>query len=290
MPDDTQRVRVGVELRRLREEAQLSGQEVAAAVGWSQSKLSRIETARFGFTIAELTVLLDYYGVPEEVRAELLGATAEEGGVNGAWVVRAGGPVRRQGEVAAVESRVTRMRQYHPIIMPGQLQSRNYAKNLAAAAGFKDPNEIANRRLRRQTLLGNTGSPDYTAVVDARSLCRWPGPRRVIVDQLEHLLARAALPTVSIRLLRMGGGIAVMALTPFVIYDFRAGTSPTVVLLEAQNTDLYLSADQDVEIYASLFDRLTEEAMTESDSLDTLRSLVDHMRADKKATPGGVLA
>lgn len=290
MGESAQRIRVGMELRRLRADAELSGQEVATAVGWSQPKLSRIENGRFGVSLSDLTTLLDFYGVSEEVRAELLTVAAEGTGVGGSWVVRAGGPPRRQGEVAAVESRVTRMRQHHPLVIPGQLQARIYARHLAAAAGLPNPEEIARRRAKRQGLLEGPDAPQYDVILDLRTLCRWPGPRRVIVDQVEHLIERAKLPAVHLWLLPVGGGAHSMPLAPFLIYDFRAGTSPTVVLLEAQNTDLYLSAVEDVAMYDNLFAGLLAEALSERESLRRLELLLEEMRKNPKSTPGGVLA
>ncbi|BCJ37947.1 hypothetical protein Athai_54500 [Actinocatenispora thailandica] len=132
-----QRARVGAELRRIRLAEGLSGEDVGAALGWSQSKVSRIETGRFGVSIPDLSALLSYYGVPEEVKAELLSTAADDAGIDGAWIVRAGGTPRRQGEVQAVETQLKRFRQHHPLLVPGQLQSEEYAReNARLGAGL----------------------------------------------------------------------------------------------------------------------------------------------------------
>lgn len=287
MVGSVHRQRIGAELRRIREDAGLSGEDVASALGWSQSKVSRVETARFAISIADLAELLDHYGVAEEVRAELLAGIADDANVPGAWVVRAGGPPRRQREVAAVESRVTQMRQYHPIVVPGQLQSRSYARQLADAAGYPDPDEVASRRVGRQKLLDGPDAPEYLAVLDTRCLMRWAGSRTIIVDQVEHLLARAQQPSISVRVLTPGGKASALALAPFLIYDFKVRTSPSVVLLEAHGTDLYLSAQQDVATYAELFDLLLADTISSSESLRYLRSLVEEMKENPKLVPGG---
>jgi len=266
------RQRVGAELRRLRESLGLSGTQVAEALGWSQSKISRIETGRFGVTVWELAALLDYYGVPEEVRAELLAVTAEGTGVEGAWIVRAGGTHRRQGEVAAVESRVTRIRQYQAMAVPGQLQSPDYTRALACAGGYPDPDSIALQRRRRQELLEGTDAPEYLVIVDARALTRWPGPSEVMLRQIDYMVERANLSSVTLHVLPPGGQASAVAFTSFVLYDFRERTSPTVVMVESQTADLYLSADRDVEAYAALFDRLRNEALDPVESLKYLKT------------------
>lgn len=66
---DRDRGLLGAELRRIREGQDLTGMEVAAALGWSQSKVSRMETGRFGASVGEVARLLDHYGVHEELRA-----------------------------------------------------------------------------------------------------------------------------------------------------------------------------------------------------------------------------
>ena len=71
------RRRLAAELRRLRELAGLTGGEAAQRLGWSGSKVSRIETHRTGVKAADLGRLLDLYLVGEGHRAELL-ALAEE--------------------------------------------------------------------------------------------------------------------------------------------------------------------------------------------------------------------
>src|SRR5437016_1417090 len=140
---DAALVRLGGELRRIREQAELSGSEVARAIGWSQSKVSRVETGRFGASLAEVATLLDFYGVPEEVRAELLAQTARHEGLQGAWVVRAGGTRRRQAELGTIEGRASRVRQYQATAVPGLLQTERYARAIADAMGFEAPASIA---------------------------------------------------------------------------------------------------------------------------------------------------
>jgi transcriptional regulator with XRE-family HTH domain len=272
------RQRVGAELRRIREDLGLSGVQVGEALGWSQSKVSRVETARFAVSVWELAALLDYYAVAEEVRAELLTVTAEDSGMDGAWIVRASGPPRRQREVAAVESRVTRIRQYQAMLVPGQLQTFDYARAVARAGNFANPDEIAVRRRRRQELLEASDAPSYTAVLDERALTRWPGSSDVITGQLHHLVERSKLPSVTLRLLPTGGEAAAMAMAPFTTYEFREGTSPTVVFLETQTADLYLSAADDVAAYGGLFERLTREALGPAESVKYIKSLARQTR------------
>ena len=146
---------LGSELRRMREVIGLSGMAVAAELQWSQSKVSRIEAGRLGVSLSDLSALLRTYGASEEVTAELLTMAAAGGGKAGAWIVQAGGTVRRQGEVAAIEARVHRIRQYSLTTVPGLLQSPAYTAAMARVGNFGDPAALVKARAARQSLLGS---------------------------------------------------------------------------------------------------------------------------------------
>jgi transcriptional regulator with XRE-family HTH domain len=263
----------------MRELCGLSGMQVAAELGWSQSKVSRIEAGRLGTSLNDLSALLGLYGVTEEVRAELLAAAVASDGLPGAWIVKAGGPPRRQGEVAAIEARVDRIRQYAAMAVPGLLQSESYMRAMARSAGLPDVEDIVSRRLARQELLWADNAPEYRLVLDERVLQRWPGGAGVMDEQLVRLAEVAELPNVHLKVLPVGSGAAVMSFTPFLIYDFRAKGAGPVVMLESQTADTYLSAVDDVASYGSLFDGLARDALSSEASAVHLRQLRERVAA-----------
>ena len=270
---EASRAHLGGELRRIREAAGLSGMSVANELGWSQSKVSRVETGRFGASLSEVADLLNFYGVAEEVRAELLASVARAEGLEGAWVVRAGGSTRRQSGVQAVESRVRRIRQYQVLWVPGLLQSRAYAAAVARSGGFGPVEAFVERRAQRQQIVSG-GGVKYEVVVEEDALRRTPGRERdVLPGQLDHLLAAVNAGWVDLRV-RPAVGAGVFAATSFVLYDFREG--PPVVLCEAQSADLYLSAARDIAGHQRLFRGLQKEALDR----DASRALVESVRRE----------
>ncbi|MEU0156841.1 helix-turn-helix domain-containing protein [Micromonospora fulviviridis] len=268
---------VAAELKRIRESIGASGEEVAAALGWSQSKISRVENARIAISVRDLATLLHYYGASEEVRAELLAATAEDAGYPGAWVVQAGGPRRRQTEVASIETRVTSIRQYYPLMIPGQLQSPDYALAFTRLGGWPDPESIVARRMKRQELLGSAHSPRYTALLEARGFLSWPGGRDVMMGQIDFIRVRAQQRNISIQVIPLREDRLAAAIIPFTLYEFASGSQPSVVFVETQTADLYLSAQPDIDTYEDIFGKLTSEALDEETSLDYLAELVSHV-------------
>jgi transcriptional regulator with XRE-family HTH domain len=256
----------------------IAGEDVATALNWSQSKVSRVENAKIGISMRDLAALLHYYGVPEDVRAELISMNAEESGQDGAWIVRAGGTTRRQGEVAAIETRVTAIKQFHSSLIPGQLQSPSYARWFVTAAGYSDVDGIVQRRMARQQLFLSSDAPAYSAVLDARALLYWPDRDAAVVEeQFEHLKLRMELPAIQLRIIPLGAMHRAAALVPFIIYTFRT-KSPAVVLAESQTADLYLSSPIDVRVYEDLFQRLSGDSLSHDDSRTYLDVLARDIR------------
>lgn len=250
---------VGFELRRIREAAGISGSAVARDLGWSQSKISRVETGRFGASVSEVAELLAYYGVAEEVRAEILGSVARSSGLEGAWVVSAGGAPRRQAAVEAVESRVKRLRQYQTAWIPGLLQTASYATAICEAAGLS-ADVVVPARLERQRLLAERRGVRYEAVLDESTLRRSPRATSAdMVDQMTHLLDLLDTGYADLRVLKLGAVVPTFAVGSFVLYEFKSG-SP-VVLCENQTADLYLSADRDIAAYLKVFRGLHKDAL-----------------------------
>jgi len=246
----------------MREGLELTGVEVARAIGWSQPKLSRVETGRFFPSLSELGILLDYYGVTEDVRAELLARVASRDGVQGAWVVRAGGPRARHASLSAVESRAARLRQFQSAVIPGLLQTPAYARAVAASGGYPDVDGIVRRRVSRQTeYLGN--GAQFDVVLSEAVIRASPASPQVMDEQLQQLLSPAA--GVSVQVLPLAHGLPVAPLGSFLCFEFGRGR-PSVVLIESQTADVYLSSPGDVAAYEALFASLSEAALSVEES------------------------
>jgi len=112
------------------------------------------------------------------------------------------------------------------MLVPGLLQSRGYIEAIVLAGGFEFPEALVARRLERQRLLTGPAAPRYEVVVDARALLYRPGDLDVTVDQLDHLVDRAMLPAVQLRIVPLQTGRAALSMTPFMIFDSAARRRP----------------------------------------------------------------
>lgn len=267
------RVRVGAALRRLRVAAGLSGEQVARTLGWSQSKVSRIEGGLHSITVKDVAALLDTYGVSDDRRAELLGATAADNG-EGAWIVRRNGPRRHPSHAPAAEPATTRIRQHQPVALPGLLQTREYARAVSEAAGGDDPDAVAEAWMRRQEALTAVDGPQYDVVLDTRALLLAVGPVELVRQQILSLAVRAQrLPRLDLRVIPLHRPASARCATGFTLYDFRAAHSAPVAWIESPTGDTYFSAPEDIDRYAALFTTLCGEALGGADSARYLRSL-----------------
>jgi transcriptional regulator with XRE-family HTH domain len=227
MPDQGTSVggrRLAGELRRLREVTGLTGEEVSQRLGWSGSKLSRIELHRIGVKQADLRKLLALYEVDDSHRDDLL-ALARESGKKGRLVRATAGFPQVAGYVSA-ESEAESVWIWEPQVIPGLLQTAEYAR--AVRQPFFEmfpgpPSEIdrwVETRLLRQQVLTRDPPLQLQAVVDESVLRRGFGGETVMRQQLEHLSASSELPNVEVRIYPLGGNHSLLATAGFSYMQF----------------------------------------------------------------------
>lgn len=216
--------RLAAELRRLREHAGLTGEEVSQRLGWSGSKLSRIELHRIGVKQADLRKLLALYGVDDSYRDELL-ALARESGKKGRLVRATGGFPQVAGYVSA-EAEAESVWNWEPQIIPGLLQTRDYARAVRQLwlDMFPGPPSETERwaaaRLLRQQVLSRDPPLQLSVIIDESVLGRGFGDATVMRQQLEHLAEASELPNVEVRIYPINGEYPPLATGAFSYMQF----------------------------------------------------------------------
>ncbi len=195
--------RLAAELRRLREHAGLTGEEVSQRLGWSGSKLSRIELHRIGVKQADLRRLLALYGVDESYRDELLALARESKQRGLPQKAAARFPV---ATYAFAEAEAESVWNWEPQVVPGLLQTPEYARAVRELwhRMFPSPPAEIDRwvevRLLRQQVLKRDPPLQLSVVIDESVLRRRFGDEAVMRQQLEHLLDAAELPNVGVQI------------------------------------------------------------------------------------------
>lgn len=220
--------RLGKELHRLREDFDATAEEIANRLGWSQSKLSRIENARIGVRVSDVRLLLELYEVDEGRKGEIL-ALAEAATRRGWWHRYQQVLPEQFAKFVALEAEASSALAYATYTVPGLLQDEEYARRTlesARAVTVDTQRDIATRvevRMRRQELLLRKENPlKFDAIIDESVLLRTIGNRDVMRRQMLKLLSFAEVPGITIRVLPLGVHREPIVGEAFILLKFRS--------------------------------------------------------------------
>ncbi|MDL5200182.1 helix-turn-helix transcriptional regulator [Streptomyces sp. ALI-76-A] len=276
------RRKLGAELRALRAGAGLTSGEAARLVGWHQSKVSRIETGASGVKPADVRLLLDVYGVRDSQLRELLLVLAgsdESVGRHHWWHAYRGVLPPTYRDFISLESQASAMRTLETSVVPGLLQTPEYARAVTRAAvdGMAEErvDALVEVRLARQDVLRSEPPLELSAVLDEAVLRREVGGPEVMTRQLERLVEAARLPHVRLQVLPFAAGAHIGVTGPFVIFSFSSTSDLDVVVLDHLTSSLYLERKEDLQAYTEAFNALQFHALSPEDSLDYIAVLGD---------------
>jgi transcriptional regulator with XRE-family HTH domain len=261
------RRRLSGELRRLRDQAQLTIDDVAEKLSCSASKISRIETGHVGVTPRDTRDMLKLYGVEPDQLEDLV-QLAKEARRKGWW--HSYNEVFT-GAFVGLEAETSSLRAYQALLVPGLLQTEDYMRAVIRAAR-PDATEAqvtkrVKARLARQRLLTDIDPPRYWAVIDEAVLCRTVGGPKVMHAQLNFLISRASLPHVTIQVLPFSAGAHAGMEGPFLILGFPEQADPDVVYVDNTTAGIYLEEPAEILRYTLMFDHLRAAALAPDDTL-----------------------
>jgi len=267
--------RLAQALRDLRHEAGLTQDAVVARMGWHTSKLFRMENARSPrVDWLDVRELMDMYGVRSPHREALI-QLARDARMRGWWT-----PYRDvfTGSYVALEDESSAMRLYCPELVPGLLQTEDYARAVIRAVRPAYDEEsverrVTARRARQQELLDRPVAPDLGLVLNEAVLRRLVGGPDVMAAQLEALAAAARRPRVMLQVLPFSAGAHASLEGGFVLIKFPEETDPDVVYVEGIMGDLYLESVEGVKRYQSAFERIQAVALSPKESSAFISSL-----------------
>ncbi|WP_440100358.1 helix-turn-helix domain-containing protein [Streptosporangium sp. H16] len=270
---------LGMELRRLREDLNMTGDEVSNRLGWSTAKVSRIETAKTLAKEADVEALAELYGVDEQLR-EALVALRRDASRKGWWERYRNSVPDDYITLIGMEAEATEMRNWEPQIVPGLLQTEEYARAVISegqhasqvpSSWFQDRVEV--RMARQRTLLYDSRPLTLLAVFNESVLKSQYGDARVMRDQLRHLIKVSELEHVDMRILSQDVPPPVST-GPFVHLTF--SDFPDIVYLESLFGGQYVDDVEKVYGYERAFEHLMERALREADSQELIKQVSEH--------------
>ncbi len=268
------RRRLGTELRRLRDSSGYKLEEVAAALGVAPSTLSRIETGKAPTKSAYLNQMLEMYGVADAAQRQVLVDMAREGHRKGWWaayddVLPSGFDI-----YVGLEAETAGIRSYEISVVPGLLQTADYAlaviremfpRYTAAQIG-----RLVDLRMARQQRLDDEPPLELWAILDEAVIRRTVGGPAVMRRQLNHLIAEANRPGITMQILPFACGAHAGHGGSFSILEFPERSDSEVGYVESVAGHIYLEKDREVRARSEAFDRLRAAALSPSTSADLI--------------------
>jgi transcriptional regulator with XRE-family HTH domain len=270
------RRRLALELRRLREAARLTCEEVAEHLECSASKISRVETGRVSVSPRDVRDMLKLYGVPEQQRDSLV-QLSRDSRQKGWW--HAYGDINPQfATYVGLESAASEIRVYEVNLIPGLLQTEEYARTMMRSGtmngNLADVDRMVALRMARQPALTRNDPPMLWTVVDEAALRRRVGGTELMRSQLEHVLELSSLKNVAMQVIPFGAGAHPAMGRPFVILVFPERIDPDVVYLEDLTSAFYLEDVDEVDRYNVFFNHLRATALSFDDSAALVTSVL----------------
>ena len=267
------RRRLAAELRRLR--GGRTGATVAQALGWSPAKVSRYELGQGTFPLEEIEKLLDYYGIAEPRRAQLL-ALAAEANERGWWYQYADALSPQYMEFIGLEAEAASAVEYQVVAVPGLLQTEAYARAVHSAHQqvLRMPPGVSERRvavrmIRQQVLTTRNPPLELSVVIDESVLLRRVGSHQVMYEQMRHLVEMARLPNVQLRVLPLQSETSLKA-DSFIVLGFsseqQTGKLGDVVSTEGMEQYLYIEGEADTYVFRLFFGEFVAAALSPDDS------------------------
>jgi transcriptional regulator with XRE-family HTH domain len=257
------RLRLGTQLRQLRQAADITRQDAGAAIRSSASKITRLELGRTGIKHRDLTDLLGLYGVDPAGQASMT-ALARAGNNLGWWREYGDAVPGWQATYLGLEQSTSMIRGYEPRFVPELLQTPEYARALLTSMSGAVDADRTERQLavlrRRQQILHREDPPHVWTVIDEGALRRTVGGPAVMRAQLGHLIDVTRLGHVNLQVLpfRVGGHAACGG--PVELLRFAGDRLPDVVCLEYYGGAVYPSRAADLACYWDILNQLATQA------------------------------
>lgn len=257
------RRRLGQELRRLRELKGMTAEEVAERLLVSQSKISRLENGRRSISQRDVRDLCGVYEVEDHRIVDSLMQMAKDSRQQGWW--HSFGDIPYSVYIG-LETDAASLRVYDPQVVPGLLQTKQYAEALIAGALPETPSaEVEKRvqvRMRRQERISTEENPlRLWTVLDEAALRRVVGNRSLMRDQLEQLVEQSQLPHVTVQVIPFDMGAHPGLNGQYAILEFPDAADSSVVYIEGVTSDLYLEKANDVQKYSVMYEHLRAQAL-----------------------------
>jgi transcriptional regulator with XRE-family HTH domain len=265
---------VAESLRELREMAQMSTYQLAERLGWSQSKVTRMERGRTPPDPQDVAAWADATHAPAAVAESLVRLAEAQANQMRSWrEVHGEGIAARQRQMHEIHESMTKLCEFRLGSVPGLLQTPAYATRnleLADITGRRNIPEAVAVRMNNQAILYDETRRFEYILTEGVLRFRMGGPE-VMRAQAEKIISVMTLPNVSVSVIPFSAEPQALFQSGFVIYEI---PDAPMVLIEVLSVEQQLRSAWDLRVYRETFERLQSSAVTDDDAREMIRSIM----------------
>ncbi|MFE7116028.1 Scr1 family TA system antitoxin-like transcriptional regulator [Streptomyces sp. NPDC057654] len=272
-------LRLGAELRKLREHAGLSSTEAGQLLGTNQAQISNIEASRVGVSADRVRNMAHNYSCQDRALIESLADMAGERH-RGWWEEYREILPTGLLDLAELEHHATALRVAHVIHIPGLLQTAHYARAICSEmVPHFAPHEVEHRvsyRIKRQVVVHRSSAVEYTAIIHEAALRMQFGGREATCEQLAHVIAMSEREGTTIRVIPFSKGTFPGSGQSI---GYSVGPVPALdtVQLDTEHGSVLLDAQAQLEKYRFVLDRMETIALAPGKSRDLIRRTLHNL-------------
>ena len=271
------RRRLGASLRKLRSDQNIAAKDVCAPLGWSLSKLSRIESGEIALRDAEVRPLLEIYGVTADDEVRSIRDLARRSRQRGWWQSYGDSVPGWFADYVGFEADAARIRTFQQELIPGLFQTQDYARAVFQVGHpLETSDQIDQRvalRMERQAILDRPEGPQIWAVMSEAVARRPVGSPAIMAAQLLKLADLSRSSKVVVQFLPFTAGAHASMGQSFVLFEFTDEVPGTVAYTEAMTGALYMDRPSDLDRHEDAFSRLMASADPPERTRDWLHQL-----------------
>jgi transcriptional regulator with XRE-family HTH domain len=269
-------------LRDARSAASVTREQAVEELGWSLSKLVRIETGDQGVSVTDIRAMLQLYGVTDKATVQELTKLARVSRQPTWWTAYRSVITKALGQFLSYESAASDIRTFHPLLVPGVLHTKEYAYELLRLTTSEErARKLVELRMKRKARLlaqlEQDGVPRTAFIFGEEALNRPIGGPDVMRGQFSHLLEVAAIPSVTIQVIPLDVGAHPGLSGPFILLVLQE-TGEVLLFLEGPGSDFVSRDDQDmIDRFLDNFEKLRRLALSEDETLKLISRRLDSL-------------
>lgn len=270
------RWQLGSQLKSMREAVKITQIQIAEVLACSESKIYKLEAGDVGINRGDLLVMLDTYQISNDDPRRSSALDLQSQGRQRGWWAKYGTLPTNYSMYVGLEGAATEIKNFELAVVPGLLQTEDYARAVTSGAFPEQPEEVERRvglRMARQACLTDDPPLRFWGIVDEGVLHRCTGGDVVIRAQLLHLIELSKRTNVTIQVLPFSEGWHPGSTGPFSVLEFPEGVHSPVAYVISQAGDVYLEREDDVHRVTLTYTHLQTAALSVSKSRDLIAAL-----------------